>query len=138
MHFWKFWNCPSKTKAISKFLKITRVIYPKNCSNQTWLLVNRIKPTNILYWNQYLLTASNSKTTPLTVQSENTCVIRDKDNLRKLGRKPQMIDRDTWKITESLQVHISYQRRLYSIVKVMPGFSCAILGYLGYYVNLED
>ena len=35
----------------SKFSKIARVIYSKNCPNQTWLLVNHIKPTNILYWN---------------------------------------------------------------------------------------
>ena len=38
--FLNFWNCPSKTK-ISKFLKITRVIYPKNHPNQTsgyWLI----------------------------------------------------------------------------------------------------
>ena len=35
MHFWKFSNCPSKTRRISKFSKITRVIYPKNYLNQT-------------------------------------------------------------------------------------------------------
>ena len=35
MHFWKFWNYLSKTRPISKFSKITMVIYPKNCSNQS-------------------------------------------------------------------------------------------------------
>ena len=35
MNFGKFLNYPSKTKAISKFSKITLAIYPKNCSNQT-------------------------------------------------------------------------------------------------------
>ena len=38
---WKFWNYPSKTKTISKFSKMTRVTYPKNCPNQTcgyWLI----------------------------------------------------------------------------------------------------
>ena len=41
VHFWKFWNGLSKTRAISKFSKITRVIYPKNCRNQVygyWLI----------------------------------------------------------------------------------------------------
>ena len=36
VHFWKFWNCPSKKTAISKISKI----YTKNCSNYTcgyWL-----------------------------------------------------------------------------------------------------
>ena len=28
-------NCPSEARAISKFSKITRVIYPKNCPNET-------------------------------------------------------------------------------------------------------
>ena len=31
VHFWKFSNCPSKRRAISKILKI----YTKNCLNQT-------------------------------------------------------------------------------------------------------
>ena len=35
MHFWKFWNCPSKTKAISKFQKSRGWFIPKNCTNQT-------------------------------------------------------------------------------------------------------
>ena len=82
VHSWKFWNCPSKTRAISKFSKNTRVIYPKSCPNQTcdyWL----IKPnqetlcfeTNIFkqraitnQWVANYKTAGNSKTTPLTVQ----------------------------------------------------------------------
>ena len=34
LHFWKFWNCPSKTRETSKFSKITRVIYPKDFPNQ--------------------------------------------------------------------------------------------------------
>ena len=41
VHFWKFWNCLSKTRAISKCSKITRVIHPKNCPNRTydyWLI----------------------------------------------------------------------------------------------------
>ena len=41
VHFWKFWNCLSKTRATSKFSKITSVIYPRNRSNKTcgcWLI----------------------------------------------------------------------------------------------------
>ena len=38
---------------------------------------------------------------------KNSCVIRDMDSLRKLGKKPQMINRDTWKVIESLQLHIN-------------------------------
>ena len=41
MHFWKFWNCSSKRRAIWKLSKIMRVIYPKNCRNQKcdyWLI----------------------------------------------------------------------------------------------------
>ena len=40
-HLENFLNCLSKTRAISKFSKITRVIYPQNCPNQTccyWLI----------------------------------------------------------------------------------------------------
>ena len=51
----------SKTRAISKFSKIMRVIYPQNCLNQTWLQVNHTKPTNTLCWNWYLLTGGNYK-----------------------------------------------------------------------------
>ena len=43
VYFWIFWNCPSKTRAISKFSKSTRVIYPKNCPNQIcdyWLITS--------------------------------------------------------------------------------------------------
>ena len=59
------------------------------------------------------------------------CVIKDiTKHFRKLGQKPQIIDRDLWEVIQSLQLHISYQRRLYSVVKVMLRFSCAILGYL--------
>ena len=47
--FENFWNSLSKTRAISKFSNITRVICPKNCPYQTWLLVNHTKPTNTLY-----------------------------------------------------------------------------------------
>ena len=39
--FWKFWNCLSKTRAILKFSKITKVIYSKNSKNQIcdyWLI----------------------------------------------------------------------------------------------------
>ena len=65
----------------------------------------------------------------------NSYVIMDRGNLGKLGEKPQMIGRDTWKVIESFQLHISHHKRLYSIVKVMPGFSCDILGYLRHYGN---
>ena len=34
VHFWEFWNCPSKTRAVLEFLKIMKVISPKSCSNQ--------------------------------------------------------------------------------------------------------
>ena len=62
MHFWKFWNCPSKTRAISNFSKITRVIYPKKWpETNMWLLVNHSKPTKTLYWNWYILRAGNYK-----------------------------------------------------------------------------
>ena len=57
MHLRKFWNCPCKTRTISKFLKIPTVIYPKNRSNQTcdyWLIIpNRHAlciETNIPFW----------------------------------------------------------------------------------------
>ena len=43
-HFWKFWFCPRKLKTISKFSKIMRVIYSKNCPKQTcdyWLKMLR-------------------------------------------------------------------------------------------------
>ena len=53
--FWKFWNCPSKTRAISRFSKILKVIYPKNRQNQTcgyWLITQNQQTvfieTNIL------------------------------------------------------------------------------------------
>ena len=89
--FLKIWHCLSKTRTISNFSKIMRVIYPKNYPNQTcdywmyvlimsrmrlrtkwlwvrvplqslmWLLVNHTKPTNTLYWNWYLLRAGNYK-----------------------------------------------------------------------------
>ena len=39
--FWKFWNCQGKTRAISKFSKTMRVIYPKSRPNQIcdyWLI----------------------------------------------------------------------------------------------------
>ena len=36
-------------QAFSKFLKMLRVIYPKNDTNQTWLLVNQTKAIDILY-----------------------------------------------------------------------------------------
>ena len=50
----------SKTRTISNFSKIMRVIYCKNCLNQTlWLLVNHTKLTNTLHWNWCLLTAGN-------------------------------------------------------------------------------
>ena len=51
-NFWKFWNCLSKKRAISKFSKIIWVIYPKNCSNQ---ITGNYK------------TAGNYKITPLTM-----------------------------------------------------------------------
>ena len=63
MHFLKIWNCPSKTR-------MTRVIYPKKLSEPNmWLLVNHTKLSNILHWNQYLLTAGNYKSA--TVQLQN-------------------------------------------------------------------
>ena len=46
--FLEILKLPSKTRAISKFSKITRVSYPKNCPNQTcdcWLIT----------WNQQTL-----------------------------------------------------------------------------------
>ena len=66
MHFWKFWNGSSKNRAVSKFSKITRVIYPKSQPNQIcscWL----ITPKNTLHWNKYLLIAENYKITALTL-----------------------------------------------------------------------
>ena len=51
--------------AISKVLKS----YTKNCPSQTWLLVNHTKPTNTLYWNQYLLTVGNYKSTSGQLQN---------------------------------------------------------------------
>ena len=72
--FENFENCPSKTRAISKFSKIARVIYLKSFPKQTsdyWL----IKPNqqtlcietniNIL---KLILTAGNYKITLLMVQ----------------------------------------------------------------------
>ena len=56
-HFWKFGNCPIKMRAISKFSKITMLIYSKNCTNQTcdyWLIIPN-QQTLILK-----LTSSNS------------------------------------------------------------------------------
>ena len=43
LHFWKFWNCLNKKRIVSKFLKIARMIYPKNLPNKTfyyWLIIS--------------------------------------------------------------------------------------------------
>ena len=82
VNFWKFWNCPSKTRAISKLSKIAMVIYTKNRPNQTcdyWLITPNQQilciETNIFY--QRLITnqregncktTGNHKITPLTMQ----------------------------------------------------------------------
>ena len=49
------------------------------------------------------------------------------------AKKPQTIDMDTWKLVESLKLHIPHQRGHYSNVKDILELSCAILGYLGHY-----
>ena len=77
------------------------------------------------------------KITPLMVQCWWYNVIRDKVNFGILGKKSQMIERDTWKVIESLQVHISYKRSLDSIGKVIPGFSCVMLGYFWHWINFR-
>ena len=87
-----------------------------------WLLVNHTKPT-------YLLTADNNKSASGQLQNNP---VNDRDNLGKLDEKPQMIDMNTSKLIESLKLYISHQRTLYLIVKVMLGFICSILGYLGH------
>ena len=45
VYFGKFWNWPSETRAITKFSKITRVIYPRNLTNQTccyWFITKNL------------------------------------------------------------------------------------------------
>ena len=73
--FLKILNCPPKTRAISKFSKITRVIYPQNCQNQTcgyWLITPNQQTlcmeTNI--FKQWAITnqwAGNYKTAGITI-----------------------------------------------------------------------
>ena len=55
-------NCPSV------YLKILSKS-SKSPEPNTWLLVNHTKPTNTLYWNQYLLTTSNYKSTSGQLQN---------------------------------------------------------------------
>ena len=81
MHFWKFWNWPNEMRVISKFLKITRVIYSKNHpTKHFWLIRSNQKrlciETNIseqrTITNQRAgnyKTAENYKKTPSTVQT---------------------------------------------------------------------
>ena len=134
MYLWNFWNFSSKTKVISNFLKITRVIYPQKCPSQAygyWLITPNQQSicieTNIFFNSRQLQNNFVNNAILITI----SCVIRDRDILGKQGKKPQMIDRVTWKVIEYLQLHILHQRKLYWIGKVMPGFRCAILGYLG-------
>ena len=75
MHIWKSWNFPNETRAVSKFWKVTRVIYLKILPESNMgLLFNHTKPINALNWNKYLLTegnyksSGNHKVAPLTVQ----------------------------------------------------------------------
>ena len=82
VHFWKFWNYPSGTRAISKFSKIKRVIYPKHRPNQTcsyWLITpnhQTLRTETNIFWQPAIAnqrpgnykTAGNYKANPLTVQ----------------------------------------------------------------------
>ena len=60
-------NCPSKTRTISKFSKITRVIYPKNPPNQTggyWLITpNQHFVFKLILFNSRQLQISERATT---------------------------------------------------------------------------
>ena len=90
MHLWNFWNFSSKTKAISKFLKITRVIYPKKCPSQAcgyWLITPNQQSlcieTNIFFNSRQLQNTFVNGAILITI----SCVIRDRDILGETGQK---------------------------------------------------
>ena len=70
MHFWKFWNCLNKKRAISKISKIMRVIYTKNCPNQTcdyWLITPNQQ--TLCIETDIFLTSGNYKSTSGQLQN---------------------------------------------------------------------
>ena len=98
-----------------------------------WLVVNHTKPTNTLCCWQLPNNSVNG-----AIMIKTISVIRNRDNLGKLREKPQMTDRDKWKVIESLQLHILHQRRLYSIVNVVRVQLCylRVFGALGNFGKL--
>ena len=78
---WKFWNFQNKTRAISKLLEITSVIYSQNCPNLAcdyWLIAPNQQTflLKLISFNSGQLqirggqiqNSGNYKTTPLSMQ----------------------------------------------------------------------
>ena len=58
-------------RQFQSFKNYTSYLSQRFLEPNMWLLVNHKKPTNTLYWNQYLLTADNSKSASGQLQSNS-------------------------------------------------------------------